>query len=398
MRTGETLRRQIPLLVHHRTLHYLDNAATALMPAAVLDAVHTYDATTRGNIGRGVHAQAEAATAAYAAARAEVAHAVGAAEEEVIFTAGTTAALNLLAHALGSGMGRGDTLLLSLAEHHSNIVPWQLMAAQRNFRIAFAAPQGSAAADHTFLEAIAREKPRVIALAHTTNVGGGTADLAAIAAAKPRDTLLVVDGAQHAPHHLPSLPDSGADFYVFSGHKCYAPNGIGVLWGKAEHLRALPRTVGGGGAISRVSTTQHTPAPLPQRLEPGTPPISPAIGLAAAMRWRRSLPADAHTEVLRLAQHLREHLAAQAPVQLLFPDAAPSPIVSFNLRGAHAHDVCEVFAAHHIAVRGGHLCAEPLMTHLGCSGCVRISLAPYNTDADVHAAVHAAQEAARLLC
>ena len=399
MHSGEHLRRDIPLLASGKAGHYLDNAATALMPQMVQDAVRDYDAGTRGNVGRGVYAQAEAATAALAAARREVAGALGAAEEETIFTAGTTAALNLLAHTLGSTLKEGDKVLLSLAEHHSNIVPWQIMARRRGVALHFAPPADAtgAAAGDELINMMAREKPRIISVAHTTNVGGGTADLAAIAAAKPSDALLVVDGAQHIPHHLPNLRESGADFYAFSGHKCYAPNGIGVLWARAELLRTLQPAIGGGGAVGEVHTHTHTPAPPPHSWEPGTPPITPAIGLAAAMRWRRQWRADAHQETLRLAHTLREGLAAQADAELLFPQSAATPIVAFNIRGAHPHDVCEVFAAQKVAVRGGHHCAQPLMAHLGIGGCVRISIAPYNTDDNIQAALDAARTAATML-
>lgn len=388
-------RRQIPLL-QRQPYHYLDNAATALMPAAVLDAVRDYDDRNRGNVGRGVHRFAEAADTVYSDARQTVAAALRAAEQEIIFTAGCTAGLNLLANALGQSLQPGDKVLLSLAEHHSNIVPWQIMAQRRGFTLHFAAPDGSGAGGRQLLTMIERYQPRVISIAHTTNVGGGTVDLALLAAAKPAKTLLVVDGAQYVPHHLPDLPASGADFYVFSGHKCYAPNGIGVLWGRREQLEALPPVIGGGGAIAHVSSDGYGPAALPQRLEPGTPPVSPAVGLAAAMRWCGQLAA-AEGAVLGLAQRLREGLRQLPHTHLLFDNAPPSPIVSFIVDGVHAHDICEVLADHEIAVRGGHHCAEPLMVHLGIGGCVRVSLAPYNNDADIDAVLLASEKAVRLL-
>ena len=394
--SAEAIRQQIPLLCGDGGMVYLDNAATALMPAAVIDAVRRYEDAVRANVGRGVYRFAEQASEAYEAARAEVADALQCCKNEVIFTAGCTAGLNLLALALGERLRKNDNVVLSLAEHHSNIVPWQIMAKRRGFNIFYAAPNSAAADGEELLQLLQSKKPRVVSVAHAANVGGGVANLAAIAAAKPAGAVLVVDGAQYAPHNLPNLPACGADFYVFSGHKCYAPNGVGVLWGRHDALQELPPVIGGGGAIMQVGASGHTPADLPQRLEPGTPPITAAIGLGAAMRWRRGLPPTAAAETLQLAQKLRESLAALPRLRLLYPQAK-SPIVSFVMEGVHPHDICEVFAARNIAARGGHHCAQPLMEHLGINGCARLSLAPYNTMADVEAAVDAAKEAARLL-
>ena len=396
---AEAVRQQIPLLAAEsapNNAHYLDNAATALMPEAVLDAVRAYDDSNRGNVGRGVHRFAEAADEAYQAARATTAAALAAVPEEIVFTAGATAGLNLLALALGSRLGRGDCVLLSLAEHHSNIVPWQLAARRHGFSLLFAAPDGAGADSDELRRLIAEKKPRVIAVAHATNVGGGVADLPALAAAKSADAVLIADGCQYAPHQLPDLPTCGADFYVFSGHKCYAPNGIGVLWGKRAQLENLPPVTGGGGSIREVTTADSTIAPPPAGLEPGTPPISPAVGLAAALRWRQTLPAAAADNTRRLARRLRRGLAAMPRLRLLFADEEEAVIVPFVVEGVHSHDVCEILAAAGVAMRGGHHCAEPLMRYLEIDGCVRASFAPYNTDADCDAALQAVEQASAL--
>lgn len=399
------LREQIPLLAgdehgeHGKQgEHYLDNAATALMPRAVLNAVREYDDTVRGNVGRAVHRHGEAASAAYEEARREVAEALSTRAEQIVFTGGASAALNMLATALLADLAAGDVVLLSIAEHHSNIVPWQIAAARRGVRIrTFGVTAGGAADAEDACGAIARHRPRVVSVAHVTNVGGGETDIGKIAgAAKDAGATMVVDGAQYVPHQLPDLSAFAGDYYVFSGHKCYAPNGIGVLWGRA--LSSLPAVVGGGGAVLRVNLDGYEPLPPPHGLEAGTPPLTPAVGLAAAMRWMRALPPEAAKTPADLARQLRRELSQIAAVRLLFPAAdEASPLVSFVVDGVHPHDVCEWLAARRVSVRGGHHCAQPLFAHLGIEGCVRASIAPYNDGADIDALLAAVGEAAKKL-
>ena len=388
------LRAQIPLL-HKHPLCYLDNAATALMPAAVLEAVADYDAGNRGNVGRGLHPFATAADTAYLDARQRVAGRLGAMPEAVVFTAGCSAALNLLAQSLGETLGPGDTVLLSIAEHHSSIVPWQLAAGRRGFQLQYFYLDSSGAPDTAKAARLALENPsvKVMVVSHRSNVSGQAADLAALAPARDKGVRVLVDGAQAVPHGLPDLSATQADFYVFGGHKCYAPNGIGVLWGRRDALESLSPSIGGGGAVLSVGETEFRPAPLPQRLEPGTPPISQAVGLAKALDWIAELPEQTPTDVAALADTLRTGLAAIPGLRLLFPDGPAAPLVAFVAERVHAHDLCEWLGERNVAVRGGHHCAQPLMRHLGIDACVRASIAPYNTEADIQQLLDATAEA-----
>lgn len=390
------IRADIPLL-QQQPLCYLDNAATALMPAAVLAAAGGYDARNRGNIGRGLHPFAAAADAAYADARNRVAGRLNAAPEEVFFTPGCTAALNGLAQSLGETLGGGDVVLLSFAEHHSSIAPWQLAARRRGFQLRFFGIDERGAPDTAEAAQIARAESRVrgIVVSHRSNVSGAAADLPVLAQARAAGVWVLVDGAQAVPHALPDLPAMEADFYVFGGHKCYAPNGIGVLWGRRDALEALPPVIGGGGAVARVSQTEFRPAALPHRLEPGTPPISQAVGLAEALDWIAALPPQTAADVTALAGMLRSGLSRLRGLRLLFPvdTGDANPLVSFIAPHVHAHDLCEWLGERRVAVRGGHHCAQPLMEHLGVNACVRASIAPYNTEEDIQQLLDATAEA-----
>lgn len=401
MTETEKVRERIPILRGANPIHYLDSAATALMPEAAVRAVADYDSRARGNIGRGVHAFAEAADAAYENARRVVAECIGAERDEVVFVSGATAGLNLLADALGETMGPGDAVLLSVAEHHSNLIPWQLAARRGGFKLRFIPVDSRGAPD---LEAarkeFARGDVRVAALTHASNVTGAVSDLPEFSRmARAAGAATVADGAQFAPHEFPQVSELGADFYVFSGHKCGGPNGAGVLWGRRAALEKLPVVRGGGGAVGEVFEESFEPAELPRRLEPGTPPISPAIGLGAALEWTRTLPLEAlRAECAALADELAESISQIKGARILSARrGARVPIVSFAIDGAHSHDVCEWLSARNVAMRGGHHCARPLMRALGAEDCVRASLAFHTVAADIRAAAAAAREAAEKL-
>ena len=388
-------RADIPLLATTDTCpHYLDNAATALMPTAVLTAMAAYDQRARGNIGRGIHPFAEAADEAYQNARRTVADALSTDDRQIVFTGGCTAALNVLAQGLAGSLADGDSILLSVAEHHSNIVPWQIMAQRRGFRLHFGGVDRYGGIDtDDIVRQIERHRPRVVALTHASNVSGVVNDFSAVAdAAKTAGAVLAVDGAQAVPHHLPNPTALGCDFYVFSAHKCYGPNGVGVLWGTPAALAALPPVVGGGGSIQQVRQDGFETAPPPRGLEAGTPPITQAIGMAAAFRWRRQWRDNDATNTHALALSARRQLSALPAVRCLF-DETPSAIVAFTVDGVHPHDVCEWLGARGVAVRGGHHCAQPLMQQLGINGCVRASFAPYNNADDVAALVSGVTDA-----
>jgi len=401
-------RKHFPLLANHPRLHYLDNAATGQLCEAAFDAVTHHDLTHRANVLRGTYRLAELADAAYEHARRQAAAWLNAASaDEVVFTSGATAAINLVARAFGEGLGAGDEVVLSLAEHHSNFVPWQMLRERRGVALRFLPLTPDGRLDLARLDETITPRCRLVSITHASNVTGAATDLAPIvAAARAVDARVLVDGAQAVQHGPVDVQALGVDFYAFSGHKVFAPTGIGVLWGRAAALAALPPFLGGGGMVERVTAEETRYAAPPRRFEAGTPPIAEAIGLGAALDWLRLQPwpaMRAHTR--RLAQRLHDALIewavlpGQTFITMLGPRdfAARLPIVAFNLAGIHPHDVCQLLDQHGVAVRGGHHCAQPLMDHFGVPGAVRASFAPYNTEADVDALLAGLKDAMRKL-
>lgn len=399
------VRAEFPLLAEppgRRPLHYLDNAATAQVPRAVLEAIHAHETRHRSNVLRSVHALAEAATDAYDDARAAVAaHVNAAGAEEVVFTGGCTAALNLAAHALGATLEPGDEVVLSVLEHHSNLVPWQMLRDRRGIVLRFLPVTAAGAIDLSALDDTVGERCRLIALTHASNVTGAATDVAAVVAAARRvGARVLLDGAQHVPHEPVDVGALGVDLYCFSGHKLFGPSGVGVLWGRAELLAALPPFFGGGEMIRRVTLAETTYAPPPRRFEAGTPPIAQAVGLGAAVRWleaRDRAGAAAHLRDLtaRLLDGLETLDGGRGRIRLVGGrDLRPRlPIVSFAVEGAHPHDVAQILDAHGVAVRAGHHCAQPLMDAFGLVGTTRASLALYNDADDVDACLNGLEDA-----
>lgn len=384
-------------------LHYLDNGATAQVPQAVIDAVARHDSTARANVKRGVHRLAEAATEAYETARLSAARYLNVASpREVIFTSGTTGAINLVARSFGETLGEGDEVLLSVLEHHSNIVPWQLLQMRRGIRIAVIPATADGRLDLEQLERLVTPRTRLIAVTHCSNVTGAVTDLSpVVAAARAVGARVLVDGAQRAPHGPIDVPALGVDFYAFSGHKAFGPNGIGVLWGRAELLEAMPPFMGGGEMISHVSFAGSSFAPIPNKFEAGTPPIAQAVGLATALDWLAEQDwAAILAHELRLTGRILDGLARIPGCRILGPAGIQRRlgVVSFALEGMHPHDVCQlVDATHGVAMRGGHHCAQPLMESVGLVGTARASLAPYNDDGDVDALLEGLAAAVRQL-
>jgi len=391
------VRAQFPLLVapeNDQALHYLDNAATAQVPQAVLDAVTEHETRHRSNVLRSVHRLAEAATDAYEGARATVAEYLNAASaDEVVFTSGCTAAVNLVARAFGETLAPGDEIVVSELEHHSNLVPWQMLRARSGIVLRVLPVTAEGGLDLAALPDLLGPRCRLVALTHASNVTGACTDVRAVVAAARRvGARVLLDGAQHVPHGPLDVQALDVDFYCFSGHKVYGPNGIGVLWGRADALAALPPFLGGGEMIRRVTLDETTYADPPRRFEAGTPPIAQAVGLGAALRWFAAQDrAGAATHLARLTRRLLEGLdtldAGRGRIRIIgAPSLAPRlPIVAFAIDGAHPHDVAQILDGHGVAVRGGHHCAQPLMDRFDVAGTTRASLAPYNTDADVDA-------------
>ena len=396
------LRAEFPIFSGAAPLHYLDNAATSQTPRAVLDAVAAHEAAARANVLRGVHRLAERATAAYAEARRRVARYVGAADPaEIVFTGGATAAINLVAHAFGARLRPGDEVVVSVLEHHSNIVPWQLLRDRAGVALKALPVTDDGRIDLSALDSLVGPATRLVALAHVSNVTGAVCDAAAVAAAARRvGARVLLDGAQAVPHGPVDVAALGADFYAFSGHKMFGPNGVGVLWARRELLESMPPFMGGGEMIGAVTLERSTWAEVPHRFEAGTPPIAQAVGLGAAAEWITALDrAAAGAHAAGLAEHLLAGLAERPWVRMLGPadmrDRAP--VVSFDVDGVHPHDVCAVLDSHGVAARGGHHCAQPLMDRFGLDGATRASFAFYNAAEDVDALLAGLDEAARTL-
>lgn len=395
------VRAAFPAFAAGRIRHYLDNAATAQVPRVVIDAVAGHDAHGRANVARGVYALAETTTEAYEDARAAVARYLAARPDEIVFTAGATAAINLVAHALGETLGPQDEIVVSRAEHHANLVPWLRLAERRGVRVRPLGLDADGRIDTASVADAATERTRLVAITHLSNVTGAVTELAPVVeAAHAVGARVLVDGAQRAPRGPLDVAALGADFFAFSGHKAFGPTGVGVLWGRAEALAAMPPFLAGGGMVRTVTMDTATFAPPPTRFEAGTPPVAQAVGLAAALDWIAALDASATAEhVGRLTARVLDGLEAIRGVRVLGPSGLQgrAGVVSFDVAGVHAHDVCQVLDAHGVAVRGGHHCAQPLMAHFGVAGCTRASLAPYNDDADVDALLAGVDDAVRRL-
>ncbi len=399
-----SVRRQFPILseiIDGKPVHYLDNGASAQTPNAVLDAVRKYETTGRANVLRGVHRLAERATEAYEGAREEVARFLGVQPMEVVFTGGCTAAINLVAYSYGSLLKAGDRILLSELEHHSNIVPWQLLRQRAGIEIDMLPVTMDGRIDLGKLAGLLTPRTRLISIAHVSNVTGALVDVrAVVAAAKSVGAKVMLDGAQRTPHGPVDLPSLGIDFYAFAGHKSYGPNGVGVLWAKPELLDAMPPFHGGGSMIGRVTFAETTWAPPPRRFEAGTPPIGPAIGLGAACKWMGGLDwTAAATHEMSLVQRLMDGLRRIDGTKVLGPAGLQNryPVVSFMVDGVHPHDVAQTLDSFGVAVRAGHHCCQPLMDRFDLDGTTRASIAPYNDETDIDALLTGVAHAAKTL-
>jgi len=383
-------------------LIYLDSAASAQKPEPVISAQADYLRTHHANVHRGVHALSQEATDAFEAARQRIRRHLNAAHaEEILFTSGATASINLVAAAWGRTQLRaGDVVVVTRMDHHANIVPWQMVAEQTGARVVPVAVLEDGTVDEADLQRCLALQPKMVAFPHVSNVLGTVNPVACwVQAAHDVGAVVLVDGCQAVPHLPVDVQALGADFYAFSAHKAYGPTGFGVLYGKRALLEAMPPFLGGGEMIAHVDFEEGTTfAELPFKFEAGTPHISGAIACAAALDWMSSwgmeaLAAHEH----QLVERALAGLSAVAGIRLVGTPPERVGVVSFLLEGVHPYDVGVLLDAQGVAVRTGLHCAEPLMKHLGLPGTVRASFAAYNSPEEVDAFVAAVQRAARML-
>jgi cysteine desulfurase/selenocysteine lyase len=380
----EAVRAQFPILarqVNGKPLVYLDNAASAQKPRAVIKAMTAVMEGSYANVHRGLHTMANETTEAYENARKSVQRFLGANEGEIVFTKGGTEAINLVASSLGLSLKAGDEVLVTQMEHHSNIVPWHLLRERKGVVLKFAPVTETGELDLPATLALITERTRVVSLTQMSNVLGTINPVKAITdAAHAAGAIVVVDGCQGAVHTVVDVKDLDCDFYVCTGHKLYGPTGIGVLYGKAERLAALPPYQGGGEMIGTVTEEAITYADPPMRFEAGTPPIIEAIGLGAAVEWMMSFDRAAvarHENALY--DRVIERLDGANWLRIIGTAPDKGAILAFTVEGAHPHDIAQILDKQGVAVRAGTHCAEPLMARFGVTASARASFALYNT-------------------
>lgn len=398
----ERVRRDFPILdrsVNGRPLVYLDSAASSQRPLAVLRAVERYETHCHANVHRGVHALSQAATEAYEGARERVRRFVNAqSTREIVFVRGTTEGINLVAQAYARPrLGPGDEILITGLEHHANIVPWQMVRDQTGCTLKVVPINRSGEVELDRYLSMLSPRTRVVAIAHVSNALGTILPVKRmIDAAHAQGAVVLVDGAQAIPHSRVDVRALGCDFYTFSGHKIYAPTGIGVLYGREELLAAMPPWQGGGDMILTVSFEKTTYNDLPWKFEAGTPNISGAVGLAAAMDYVESLGIEgiaAHEQ--RLLEHATRELERIPGIEIIGTAPHKAAVLSFTMQGVHPHDLGTILDAEGVAVRTGHHCAMPVMTFFDIPATARASFGCYNTEAEVAslaAALHKARE------
>jgi cysteine desulfurase / selenocysteine lyase len=398
----ERIRQDFPILgetAHGKPIVYLDNAASTQKPRAVIDAISRHYERNNANVHRGIHELSNRATDAYDHARQRVAALLGITDTaELVWTRGTTEGLNLVAYTWGlANLRQGDEILLSVLEHHSNLVPWQILAQRVGARLRFLEIDDQGRLDLSMLDHLLTERTKIVSITHVSNALGTVNPIKQIAAkAKAAGALMVVDGAQSAPHLPVDVPSLGADFYAFSGHKMCGPTGMGGVWGRREVLEAMPPFHGGGDMIEWVELESSTYAPIPTKFEAGTPNVAGAVGLGAAADYLAGLGREAILAHERaLVAYAVERLTEIPDLTVLGPRdlSERSGVVSFTLADIHPHDLATILDSEGVAIRAGHHCAQPLMKCLGVGSTARASFYLYNTSAEVDALVDALHKA-----
>lgn len=399
----ERIRADFPILQRRfdgKPLIYLDNAASSQMPQQVIDRLVTYQTQEHANVHRAVHYLSEIATAAYEEARRKIARFVNAQDErEIIYTRGTTEGINLVMHGYGRAfINAGDEIIISAMEHHSNIVPWQMLCLEKNatLRIIPMNDAGELLLDE--YEKLFSERTKLVAVAHVSNALGTVNPLREmITAAHRRGVPVLVDGAQAAPHGPVDVQALDCDFYAFSGHKAYGPTGIGVLYGKAALLEKMQPYQGGGDMILSVSFERTVYNTIPYKFEAGTPPIAAAIGLGAALDYLSGIGLERIAAYeAELLNYASAELSALPGVRLIGTARAKAAVLSFEIDGVHPHDVGTILNEDGIAVRAGHHCAQPVMQRFGVPATARASFAFYNTFAEIDALIAGVRKVQRM--
>lgn len=396
----ERIRADFPILttqVNGHPLVYLDNGASAQKPQAVIDCISSTYATSYANVHRGLHHLSNAATDAYEGARTKVARFLGApSDKSIIFTKSTTEAINLVAQAFGGArIGMDDEIVLSIMEHHSNIIPWHFHRERQGAKLVWVGVEDDGDFNLERFEAALTERTKMVAITHMSNVTGTKVPIKEVCRiAHARGIPVLVDGSQAAVHMAVDVVDLDCDFYVMTGHKLYGPSGVGVLYGKAEHLERMQPFLGGGEMIMEVTEEGVTYADPPERFEAGTPPIVQAIGLGAALDYMQEIGLEAisaHEAALRAYAH--DQLQGLNALSIIGTSPDKGAIISFELEGTHAHDVATILDRYGVAVRAGSHCAQPLLARFGATSTCRASFGLYNTKAEVDQLVLAIDKA-----
>jgi cysteine desulfurase / selenocysteine lyase len=400
--TLENVATEFPVLNGDPNLVYLDSSATSQTPQPVIDAMTRYYTESRASIHRGVYPLAVEATDLFEGARARIASWLCSTPEETIFTANATAAINLVAYTWArQNLRAGDLVVLTEMEHHSNIVPWQLVCAKREAKLEYVPVLDDGQLDLDALDALLAREPRLVAFAHVSNVLGTINPAAEITRrAHAAGAVVVIDGAQAVPQIPVDLAGIDADFYAWTGHKAYGPTGIGVLHGRRALLEEMPPFIGGGHMIKYVGETESTWTDLPWKFEAGTSQIAEAIGLGAAIDWIGELGIDAiRAHEASLVADAYARLGAEVPGITLHGPAGAADrgaLISFAIEGVHPHDIGEILGRHGVCVRAGHHCAQPLMRRLGVGATTRASFAVHNTHDDVTRLIEGLAEVRRV--
>ncbi len=390
----EQIRKDFPILnrkIHSKPLVYFDNAATSQKPKVVIDAIKNYYEQFNANVHRSIHQLGEEATEAYEKSREKIAGFINAdSSQNIIFTKNSTEALNLLAYSLTSSLKKGDEIVISQMEHHSNFVPWQQMAKQKELKLKFIEIDKNIELDKESIKKNVTKKTKIVSVGHISNAVGTINPIDQITKiAHENGALMVIDGSQAAPHMPLDMEKINSDFYVFTGHKMLGPTGVGVLYGKKELLESMPPFLYGGEMINEVKFEKTTFNQLPWKFEAGTPNIAEAIGLGIAVDYLQKVGmGNINEHDIELTNYAMEKLSKVKDVTIYGPKERGS-IVSFNVKGIHAHDVSQILDSEGVAIRAGHHCCMPLMSVLGIQATARASFYLYNTKEEVNVFIKA---------